>query len=64
MNLNTRILGLVFGLLMVSSVSGMAQDSLRRISLDEAIGLSIKNSKALRASRARVDQATAVLREA
>jgi outer membrane protein TolC len=64
MNLNTRILGLVFGLLMMSSVSGMAQDSLRKISLDEAIGLSIKNSKALRASRARVDQATAVLREA
>ena len=64
MNLNTKILGLVFGLLVLSSVSGLAQDSLRKISLDEAIGLSIKNSKALRASRARIDQATAALTEA
>jgi len=59
-----KISGLAFGLLMISSISGMAQDSVRIISLDEAIDLSIKNSKALRASKARVDEATAALTEA
>ena len=39
--------------------SGYAQNSGRKISLDEAIDLSIKNSKSLRASQARIQQATA-----
>ena len=64
MNLSMKISGLAFGLLMISSISGMAQDSVRIISLDEAIDLSIKNSKALRASKARIDEATAALTEA
>ena len=38
---------------------GFAQDSARKISLEEAIDLSIKNNKPLRASQARVDQAAA-----
>jgi outer membrane protein len=38
---------------------GQAQESGRKISLDEAIDLSIKNSKPLRAAHARVDQAAA-----
>ena len=37
----------------------MAQDSGRKISLDEAIDLSIKNSKPLRAAQARIEQAAA-----
>jgi outer membrane protein TolC len=64
MNLKTSISGLAFGLLMISSFSGMGQDSARHLTLGEAIDLSLKNSKQLRASRARIDEATAALREA
>jgi outer membrane protein TolC len=42
----------------------MGQDSVRNISLNEAIELSIKNSKPLKAAKARVDEATAALTEA
>jgi outer membrane protein len=46
--------------LLLLSVSGFTQDSTgRKISLEEAIDLSIKNSKTLRAAHARVDQASA-----
>jgi outer membrane protein TolC len=38
---------------------GNAQDSTRKITLEEAIDLSIKNNKPLRAAQARVDQAAA-----
>lgn len=41
------------------SFRGIAQDSVRNISLSEAINLSLQNSKVLRVSRARVDQAVA-----
>lgn len=41
------------------SFSGYAQDSGRKITLDEAIDLSIKNSKHLRADQARIQQAVA-----
>ena len=56
-----RITTIASGLItMVLSVhSGYAQNSGRKISLDEAIDLSIKNSKSLRASQARIQQATA-----
>jgi outer membrane protein TolC len=64
MNLSIKISGFAFGALMISSLSGMAQDSVRNISLNEAIELSIKNSKTLRAGRARIDEATAALTEA
>ncbi|HEY4154889.1 MAG TPA: TolC family protein, partial [Puia sp.] len=63
MNLKTNISGFAFGLLMLVSVAGMAQDSVRNISLDEAIGLSIKNSKQLRASKAKMEEASAALTE-
>ncbi|HWJ28359.1 MAG TPA: hypothetical protein VNS32_17570, partial [Flavisolibacter sp.] len=36
----------------------------RKISLKEAISLSIKNSKQLKGSQAKIDEATAALREA
>jgi outer membrane protein len=45
--------------LLLLSISGFTQDGGRKISLDEAIDLSIKNSKPLRASHARIDQAAA-----
>ncbi len=45
--------------MVLSAHSGYAQDSGRKISLEEAIDLSIKNSKSLRASQARIQQATA-----
>jgi len=41
------------------SFRGISQDSVRNITLSEAINLSLQNSKVLRVSRARVDQAVA-----
>jgi outer membrane protein len=41
-----------------------AQDSLRNLSLKEAIDLSIKNSKQLKYSHAKIEEATAALKEA
>src|SRR6478736_4396869 len=38
---------------------GFSQDGVRKITLEEAIDLSIKNNKPLRAAQARIDQATA-----
>ncbi len=45
--------------LLLLSISGFTQNGGRKISLDEAIDLSIKNSKPLRAAHARIDQAVA-----
>lgn len=45
--------------LLLFSNSGFTQDGGRKLSLDEAIDLSIKNSKPLRAAHARIDQAAA-----
>src|ERR1700730_1134444 len=59
MNLRPTISAMAFFPLMLFSVSGYTQDSGRKISLDEAIDLSIKNSKPLRAAQARVQQAVA-----
>jgi outer membrane protein len=59
MNLRPTISAMAFVQLMLFSVSGYAQNSGRKISLDEAIDLSIKNSKPLRAAQARVQQAVA-----
>ena len=64
MNLRINIAGVTFGLMMFSFLSGMGQDSVRSITLNEAIDLGIKNSKTLRASKARIDEATAALTEA
>jgi outer membrane protein len=51
---------LVLAPLLILSFSGYAQDStVRKISLEEAIDLSIKNSKPLRAAQARIQQAIA-----
>src|SRR4029078_7090142 len=41
------------------SFRGISQDNVRNITLSEAINLSLQNSKVLRVSRARVDQAVA-----
>jgi outer membrane protein len=59
MNLKIRISTIALMALMFISFSGYTQDSGRKISLDEAIDLSIKNSKSLRAAHARVEQAAA-----
>ncbi|MDP4128662.1 MAG: TolC family protein [Bacteroidota bacterium] len=64
MNLKTIFSGLTFGLLMLISREGMGQDRVRNISLGEAIDLSIKNSKPLKAAKARADQADAALIQA
>jgi outer membrane protein TolC len=64
MNLKKTVSGLVFGCLMLAAYQGVGQDSTRNISLNEAIDLSIKNSKSLKASKARTEQATAELTEA
>jgi len=56
-----RITTIASGLItmVLSAHSGYTQNTARKISLDEAIDLSIKNSKSLRASQARIQQATA-----
>lgn len=59
MNLRSIINLLPLFSLLLLSVSGFSQDGGRKISLDEAIDLSIKNSKPLRAAHARMDQAAA-----
>jgi outer membrane protein len=66
MNLRTTIMNckriipvfLIAPFLLLSG-HGYGQDSVRKISLEEAIDLSIKNNKPLRAAQARVDQAAA-----
>ncbi len=58
MNLRTRTCIAAIPLVFLS-FSGFTQDGGRKISLDEAIDLSIKNSKPLRAAHARVEQAVA-----
>ncbi len=51
---------MVLAPLLILSVAGYGQDSSgRRISLEEAIDLSIRNSKPLRAAQARIQQASA-----
>ncbi|HZK63159.1 MAG TPA: TolC family protein [Puia sp.] len=64
MNLKTKTSGLFSTLLLLSCFSGMGQDSTRTITLNEAIDLGIKNSKPLRASKARMEEASAALTQA
>ncbi len=64
MNLRTIFSRLGFAMLLLSCLRGMGQDSVRNISLKEAIDLGVKNSKQLKAARARIDQASAALTEA
>jgi outer membrane protein len=60
MNLRTTISAMALVPLLLMSISGYSQDSAgRKISLEEAIDLSIKNSKPLKASQARIQQAIA-----
>ncbi len=59
MNLRSIFNSLALIPLLLLSFSGFTQDGGRKISLDEAIDLSIKNSKPLRAAHARIDQAAA-----
>jgi outer membrane protein len=60
MNLRTTISAMAFVPLMLLSVAGYSQDSAgRKISLEEAIDLSLKNSKPLKAAQARIQQASA-----
>lgn len=59
MNLRTPITAMALASLLLISHSGYTQDGGRKISLEEAIDLSIKNSKPLKAAQARIQQATA-----
>ncbi|HEY2650267.1 MAG TPA: TolC family protein [Puia sp.] len=59
MNLRTIISAMAFATPLLFSYTGYAQDGGRKISMEEAIDLSIKNSKPLRAAHARIDQAVA-----
>ncbi len=59
MNLRSIFNSLALLPFVLLSISGFTQDGGRKISLDEAIDLSIKNSKPLRAAHARIDQAAA-----
>ena len=60
MNLRTTISVMALAPLLLFSFSGYTQDSaVRKISLEEAIDLSLENSKPLKASQARIQQASA-----
>jgi outer membrane protein len=59
MNPRTRFLFMTLLPLLLLSFFGYSQDGGRKITLDEAIDLSIKNSKPLRAAHARVEEANA-----
>ena len=59
MNLRSIFNLLAFLPVLLLSISGYTQDGGRKISLEEAIDLSLKNSKPLRAAHARIDQAAA-----
>ncbi|HEY2347731.1 MAG TPA: TolC family protein, partial [Puia sp.] len=59
MNLRTIISATALATPLLFSYTVYAQDGGRKISMEEAIDLSIKNSKPLRAAHARIDQAVA-----
>jgi outer membrane protein len=66
MNLRTTIMNckkiipvLLIAPFLLLSGQGFGQDNVRKITLEEAIDLSIKNNKPLRAAQARVDQSAA-----
>src|SRR5450432_5849 len=59
MNLRITVTTLALMSFSLISQSGYSQDGGRKISMEEAIDLSIKNSKTLRASHARIQQASA-----
>jgi outer membrane protein len=59
MKCKTFIQAFLWVLLIAVSGRGYGQDNARKISLEEAIDLSIKNNKPLRAAQARIDQAAA-----
>ncbi len=64
-NKKPRIGMIVLSLLLACLVqTARSQESLYNLSLDNAIDLSVKNSKQLKSSRARIDEATAVLHQA
>jgi outer membrane protein len=64
MNNRIRLRGLAFFLMLLSASQVWAQDSTKKITLQQAIDLSIQNSKSLKILKARTDEATAVLQEA
>jgi len=59
MNLRTALSANAIAILLLLSVTGNAQDGGRKISVEEAVDLSLKNSKPLKAAHARIDQAVA-----
>jgi len=59
MNLRRTFSATAVAALLLLSVTGRTQDTGRKISMEEAIDLSIKNSKPLKAAHARIDQAVA-----
>jgi outer membrane protein len=59
MNLRTTLAANALFSFLLLSLSGYTQDSSRKITLEEAIDLSLKNSKPLRAAQARIQQASA-----
>ncbi|MBS1495880.1 MAG: TolC family protein [Bacteroidetes bacterium] len=63
MNKQLKITSTLFIICSMLATALLAQDT-KTISLREAIDLSIKNSKSLKASNARIDEATAIVKEA
>ena len=59
-----QIGALAIGLLLIAGLQQAMAQNARNLSLDEAIQLSLQSSKQLKLSQAKVDEATAVLRQA
>ena len=58
------VIALCFGLLKPAILDAQDTAGVRHISMQEAIDLGIKNSNRLKASQARIDEATAIVRQA
>ncbi len=54
----------LIALFVIATVNLRAQDSTKKLSLQEAINIGIKNSKNLKISKAKIDEATALLQQA
>src|ERR1700710_655648 len=60
-----RAMRLIIAVILLGSHHLLAQDStVMNLTLKDAIGLSIKNSKQLKNNKAKIDEATAAVREA
>ena len=64
MNNRIKIKALLFAYILLTANNLQAQDSTKQLTLQQAVDMSIRNSKILKISKAKIDEATAQLQEA